>query len=63
VNNDSKDQYEYYVDFAAGTTTTHIPTEQIHEDKLEDDKLEDDKLEEKRTRAYSRVVGYVKRQD
>ena len=58
MNNDSKDQYEDYVDFAAGTTITHIPTEQIHEDKFEDDKLE-----EKRTRAYSRVVGYVKKQD
>ncbi len=58
MNNDSKDQYAHYVDFAAGATTTHIPTEQIPEDKFEDDKLE-----EKRTRAYSRVVGYVKKQD
>ena len=63
MNNDSKEKYEYYVDFAAGTTTTHIPTEQIPEDKFKHDKFEDDKLEEKKTRAYSRVVGYVKKQD
>ena len=26
-----------------------------------DEQFEDDKLEEKKTRAYSRVVGYIKR--